>query len=262
MAGRSTRFMSAISTWFARPARRSISTSSGSCPRAPRPTAGHRMHRPRTGSPWLRSPLRWSPAYSSPTLKWKPAAPPIPPTTLDRLESHGWDLGTFCFVIGADAFRDIETWKDYPRVLDRCDFAVVSRPGMPVSELRRDVPALAGRMVDASARRPASAEASASAKASAAAKASADRSADKSAAGPAFAEATAAKQASILLVDAPTSSVSSTDVRSAIARGASIEGWLPPAVADYIARHGLYQHSPEGNESGKEPHEDTATPAS
>jgi nicotinate-nucleotide adenylyltransferase len=164
-------------------------------------------------------------------LEMETSGPSYTAATLDRLESRGWDLGTFCFVIGADAFRDIETWKDYPRVLDRCDFAVVSRPGAPVSELRRDVPALAGRMVDATARRPASTEASASAKPSA----------DKS----------AGKQASILLVDAPTSPVSSTDVRSAIARGASIEGWLPPAVADYIARHGLYQHSSEGNESGQ-----------
>ncbi len=159
---------------------------------------------------------------------------------LDRLESRGWDLGGFCFVIGADAFRDIEAWKDYPRVLDRCDFAVVSRPGMPVSALRPALPALAGRMVDAST------------------SARADRSAGKSAS----AEATAAGQTSILLVDAPTSPVSSTDVRHAIRRGASLDGLLPVAVANYIARHGLYQHAREGRESGKEPHEDIATPAS
>jgi nicotinic acid mononucleotide adenylyltransferase len=97
---------------------------------------------------------------------------------------------------------------------------------MPVSELPRALPALAGRMVDASAARGASAD----------------------------------EQTSILLVDAPTSPVSSTDVRSAIARGASLEGLLPTVIADYIARHGLYQNTREGHESGKEPHEDTATP--
>jgi len=163
-------------------------------------------------------------------LEMETSDPSYTAATLDRLESRGWNLRNFCFVIGADAFREIEAWRDYPRVLDRCDFAVVSRPGMPVSELRRTLPALAGRMVEIPPRRPASAT------------------------------ATAARQASILLVDVPTSPVSSTDVRSAIVRGASLEGLLPAVIADYIARHGLYQNTREGHESGKEPHEDTATP--
>lgn len=34
--------------------------------------------------------------------------------------------------------------------------------------------------------------------------------------------------------------VSSTDVREALARGESIDRMVPPAVADYIIRHGLY----------------------
>jgi nicotinate-nucleotide adenylyltransferase len=143
--------------------------------------------------------------------------------TLDRLASRGHDLRAFCFVIGADAFRDIATWRDYPDVLDRCDFVVVSRPGFSVRNLRADMPDLADRMVDAPSRR--------------------------------------VSQPSILLVEAPTSPVSSTDVRRAIGRGASLEGLLPPAVAGHIARHGLYRE-PDGRESGKEPHEDTVTPAS
>jgi nicotinate-nucleotide adenylyltransferase len=143
--------------------------------------------------------------------------------TLSRLSARGYDLRTFCFVIGADAFRDIPTWKDYPDVLERCDFAVVSRPGFPVAGLRRALPHLSGRMIDA--------------------------------------PSAAAPRPSILLIDAPTSPVSSTDVRQAIWRGASLEGLLPPAVAGHIARHGLYRE-PGGRESGKEPHEDTVTPAS
>ena len=165
-------------------------------------------------------------------LEMDTAGPSYTAASFDRIESRGWNLRSFCFVIGADAFREIEAWKDYPRVLDRCDFAVVSRPGLPASGLRQVLPALAGRMVDIPARRPGSAG------------------------------ATAAGQTSILLVDAPTSPVSSTDVRSAIVRGASLEGLLPAVIADYIARHSLYQHTREGHESGKEPHEDTVTPAS
>jgi nicotinate-nucleotide adenylyltransferase len=157
-------------------------------------------------------------------LEMETSGPSYTTATLDRLESGGWSLRSFCFVIGADAFREIESWKDYPRMLDRCDFAVVSRPGLRVTELGGILPSLAERMVDATSAKP--------------------------------------PRPSILLVDAPTWPVSSTDVRSAIVRGASLEGLLPVAVAEYIARHGLYKHAREGHESGKEPHEDTATSAS
>jgi nicotinate-nucleotide adenylyltransferase len=32
------------------------------------------------------------------------------------------------FIIGADAFCEIETWKDYPQLFTLCDFIVISRP--------------------------------------------------------------------------------------------------------------------------------------
>jgi nicotinate-nucleotide adenylyltransferase len=168
-------------------------------------------------------------------IEMEATGPSYTTATLDRIEGRGWNLSGFVFVIGADAFRDIEAWKDYPRVLDRCDFAVVSRPGTPASALREALPALAGRMRDVPA----------------------DRQSD----GPASHEATTSRPG-ILLVDALTAPVSSTDVRRAISRGASLDGLLPATVASYIARHGLYQDVREGHESGKEPHEDTATPAS
>ena len=119
--------------------------------------------------------------------------PSFTTATLDRLEARGWDLRRFCFVIGADAFREIELWKDYPRLLDRCHFAVVSRRGIPATDLRRILPSLAARMVEASA--------------------SAEPPAGRS-------NGASDVQASILLIDAPTSPVSSTDVRQAIANGA------------------------------------------
>ena len=179
--------------------------------------------------------IQGEPGWLLSDLEMEAAGPSYTTGTLDRVEAQGWNLGSFVFVIGADAFRDIETWKDYPRVLDRCNFAVVSRPGAPVTALRESVPSLAGRMHHATypghADRPAHAEA-------------------------------AAGQPSILLIDAPTAPVSSTDVRQRISHGASIDGLLPPAVASYIERHGLYQAVRDRRESGKEPHEDTATSAS
>jgi len=32
------------------------------------------------------------------------------------------------FIVGADAFLEIETWKDYPQLFTVCDFIVISRP--------------------------------------------------------------------------------------------------------------------------------------
>jgi nicotinate-nucleotide adenylyltransferase len=126
--------------------------------------------------------------------------------TLDRLEHAGLDLRSVFFITGADAFRDIATWKGYPALLDRCHFVVVSRPGCSAGSMRTALPQLSGRMADASGFVP-------------------DR-------------------PTVFLVDAPTAPVSSTIVRERLGRGESIEGLVPPGVASYIDRHGLYRMHP------------------
>jgi len=123
--------------------------------------------------------------------------------TLDRLAGQGLDTRTVFFVTGADAFRDIRSWRDYPDLVDRCHFVVVSRPEFPVAALPGALPDLADRMVAPPYAPPA---------------------------GP-----------GIFLLDAVTPAVSSTEIRQRIARGASIAGLVPPAVAGHIARHRLYQ---------------------
>jgi nicotinate-nucleotide adenylyltransferase len=123
--------------------------------------------------------------------------------TLDRLEARGVLTRALVFITGADAFREIASWKDYPQLLDRCHFAVVSRPGCPASSLRTALPALDDRMIDA--------------------------------------PAGIAPRPRIFLVDAPTAAVSSTDIRRRVAERISIEGLVPPKVAAYIEAHGLYR---------------------
>jgi nicotinate-nucleotide adenylyltransferase len=123
--------------------------------------------------------------------------------TLDRLAARGVDVGSAAFILGADAFREIASWKAYPEVLDRCHFAVVSRPGVPAASLRSALPALADRMHDGNSEFPV--------------------------------------RPGILLVDAPTAPVSSTVVREAIARDADLTDLVPAGVASYIRRHGLYR---------------------
>jgi len=135
-------------------------------------------------------------------LEMEAAGPSYTADTLDRLAARGLDVRSAFFILGADAFRDIAAWRDYPSVLDRCHFAVVSRPGLAAGELRGLLPALSHRMFDMPCDVPA--------------------------------------EPSILLVDAPTAAVSSTDVRRAWSRGEVLEGMLPAAVAAHIARHQLY----------------------
>jgi nicotinate-nucleotide adenylyltransferase len=125
--------------------------------------------------------------------------------TLDRLEARGMATRAMCFITGADAFLDIRSWKDYPRLLDRCHFAVVSRPGVSAMTLPDALPELASRMAPASP--------------------------------------SAGLEPRVLLVDAPTAPVASTDVRRAIAAGAPLAGLVPSAVAVYIERHHLYAPS-------------------
>jgi nicotinate-nucleotide adenylyltransferase len=40
------------------------------------------------------------------------------------------------FLLGIDAFLEIETWKDYEDVLEQCSFVVMSRPGFRLSEAK------------------------------------------------------------------------------------------------------------------------------
>src|SRR5690349_1230639 len=64
-------------------------------------------------------------------LEMETPGPSYTSDTLSRLEQRGVALSSVFFVIGADAFRDIPAWKDFPAVLGRCHYVVVSRPGQP-----------------------------------------------------------------------------------------------------------------------------------
>jgi nicotinate-nucleotide adenylyltransferase len=44
------------------------------------------------------------------------------------------------FLMGADAFRDLPTWKDYRRLLGMCDFILVPRAGQMLQTLAQALP--------------------------------------------------------------------------------------------------------------------------
>jgi nicotinate-nucleotide adenylyltransferase len=55
--------------------------------------------------------------------------------TLQQLHAEGYKPSQLFFILGADAFAEIATWHDYPRLLDFSNFVVVSRPGIAPSQV-------------------------------------------------------------------------------------------------------------------------------
>ncbi len=143
------------------------------------------------------------PGWSVSDLELTSNATSYTATTLQKLLDGGYAPGDLFFVIGADAFAEIATWRDYPRILDRAHFVVVSRPGWPVQTLPKRLPELAPRMHHAPID-------------------------------------TAGRPPMIILIDAPTADVSSTAIRGRLLAGESIAGLVDPRVQQHIEQHGLY----------------------
>jgi len=87
------------------------------------------------------------PKWRASDAELRSAEPSYTSTTLRRFHDEGYTPDELFFLIGADAFAEIETWRDYPKILGYANFVVVSRPGFPVSEARRRLPSLADRIV-------------------------------------------------------------------------------------------------------------------
>ena len=126
--------------------------------------------------------------------------------TLLQLRDVGYEPEELFVVLGADAFVEIEGWRDYPQLLRSAHFVVVSRPGLGIDDLPRRLPALSSQMMRLSE----------------------------------GADAALPTTPMIILIDAPTADVSSTAIRGRRASGDSIAGLVAPAVEQHIEQHGLY----------------------
>lgn len=155
------------------------------------------------------------PGWIASDLELRKEEPSYTATTLRAFHEDGYRSEELFFITGADAFKEIATWKDYPAILDDAHFAVVSRPGCDVQDLARVLPALASRMTSPPVQ-PSDAP-------------------------------------SIVLIDAPTSDVSSTAIRQRCARGQDLGNLVPQAVRQHIEQHGLYVRSDRSSEADFEP---------
>lgn len=110
------------------------------------------------------------------------------------------------FIVGADQFLEIPTWKSYESLLDACDFIIASRPGFRLDALRLVIPPeKLGR-----------------------------------AHSPDGHQITLRKSA-VHLLPTVASHVSSTEVRERIQRSQGIRGLVPARVEEYILRQALYR---------------------
>jgi len=152
--------------------------------------------------------------------------------TLARLRARGLAPSQVFFITGADAFAEIATWHDYPRVVDAANWVVVARPGYAHARLDDRLTDLAPRFVDVPAPGPAGVVASAgeSVVNQTITRLTDDSGHDR---GP----------TRIFVVPAATTDVSSTLLRQRFAAGEPVEGLIPPLVAGHVRRHGLYASS-------------------
>ena len=115
------------------------------------------------------------------------------------------------FIVGADSFLEIPTWKDYEALLLSCDFVVASRPGFRSDALRLVIPPeLLARPHPAGSHPDA--------------------------------PAIELRRSTVYVMDTVESSVSATEVRKRVARKQSIHGLVPGRVEEYICKQKLYQY--------------------
>ncbi len=130
--------------------------------------------------------------------------------TLETIERARQQFGRgvkLYFLVGADSFEELPTWKDWKNLLEACDFIVVNRPGHSLKRLRRVIPRkLLGRR-----------------------------------GGSEEANRIALRRTVIYLLRGVQVPVSSTTIRRRAARGLSLRGMVPRVVEEYIRQRKLYR---------------------
>ena len=123
------------------------------------------------------------------------------------------------FLVGADAFLDISHWYEPTALLDSCHFIIVSRPGFPIAEIEKVIPA---ELREGAAR---------------------GRAASPTGAPPvAVQNHIALRRTHLHLLNTVEADISSSAIRHLVSEGKSLSGLVPDAVADYIQKLHLFSN--------------------
>jgi nicotinate-nucleotide adenylyltransferase len=156
--------------------------------------------------------------YSASDAELRRDGPSYTIDTLRGVHREGWQPSQIFFILGSDAFAEIATWYAFPDVLDAAHFVVIARPGVRLDAAASRVPALAARVrraVDMGAKTH--------------------------------------EKTAIILVEARTRDVSSTEVRARSAAHGPLDDLVPSAVARHVRAHHLYEAVNElhGQDTGR-----------
>lgn len=146
------------------------------------------------------------PAYETSDVEVRRAGTSYTHDTLIGLHAQGWAPSQLFFIIGTDAFAQIALWREFGRLVEGTNFAVVGRSGTTLDAALARTPALASRvraLALAQAQEP-------------------------------------SNETAVYLIDAATRDVSSTVIRDHLSAGQPITSLVPAAVERHIIRHGLY----------------------
>jgi nicotinate-nucleotide adenylyltransferase len=111
------------------------------------------------------------------------------------------------FMLGADQFLEIPTWKNYEALLDSCDFIIASRPGFRLDALRLVIPP---EKFGRAAPTP-------------------------------DGNKIVLRKSEVHLLTTVASHVSSTEIRQRLERKQTIHGLVPARVEEYILGQALYR---------------------
>jgi nicotinate-nucleotide adenylyltransferase len=144
------------------------------------------------------------PAYRVSDVELARSGPSYTADSLRALHAGGWTPSQIFFILGADAFAEISTWREFPDVLNGGHFVVIARPGTHLEEAAARTPELRQRLHRAELDLPQDG------------------------------------QTRIILVEARTRDISSTMIRARLHTRKPIDDLVPSAVARHILMHHLY----------------------
>ena len=144
------------------------------------------------------------------TIELEAPGRPYTYETIERLQSSFRPGTRFFFVIGADSFQEINTWREPQRLFSNANFIVVTRPGYPLRSSHLDEH-IQSTVIDLRGR------------------------------GGEIEPGGELDEYHIYLTNYVNNSASSTEIKERARNGESIEGLVPPRVGQYIKKHELYR---------------------
>ncbi|MFP4036662.1 MAG: nicotinate-nucleotide adenylyltransferase [Desulfobacteraceae bacterium] len=172
---------------------------------------GHRVTPFRHRMEMIRLALRGAPRLGVSDLEGKRGGVSYTVETLKELHHMYPEDLELHFIAGTDAFMEIRTWKDYPRLFEYAHFILVRRPSVRAEDLEKaleDLDRRVERIGDGEYRMPSSG-------------------------------------CRVMEKEATYMDISSTRIRQAAAAGRSIRYLVPDRVHDYINQEGLYRQNEE-----------------